>query len=270
MADNWEDSGDDWDNSSDDDEELDKRLGLINVGNANTGKNKFDDEEDLAVKEKEQRERNAKQTVRTKGNSLASKKAEEKERLEEEDLARKVMEIESNMEENMTSDERRLLEKKRVEESDNALTDDLFSGLDNVRSKSDSGSAGGGKKANAGDIVIMKDLKDHLKHARKIGQCVKQHEKTHLASVFLKECIMECKDILDDDAVAELIKALNIIKNEKVASGKRKVKGQAQKSQKKDKAAAAKAKKIQEELYGKNDQFDNYDDYGAQYEDDFF
>ena len=75
---------------------------------------------------------------------------------------------------------------------------------------------------------------------------------------------------MDDDAVSDLIKTLNVIKNEKVAAAKRKVKGQAQKSQKKDKAAIAKAKKLQEELFGDNDQYDDYDEYGAQYEDDFF
>ena len=62
-----------------------------------------------------------------------------------------------------------------------------------------------------------------------------------------------------------------MIKNEKVAAAKRKVKGQAQKSTKKrDKKEEAKAKKMAEELYGANDKFDEYDDYGAQYEDDFF
>jgi hypothetical protein len=54
-----------------------------------------------------------------------------------------------------------------------------------------------------------------------------------------------------------------------VAAAKRKVKGQAQKA-KKDKAAETKAKKLQQELYGDNDYVDQYDDYGANYEDAFF
>lgn len=63
---------------------------------------------------------------------------------------------------------------------------------------------------------------------------------------------------------------MNVIKNEKVAAAKKKVKGQAQKA-KRDKAAEAKAKKLQEELYGDHDKYiDKYDDYGDQYEDDFF
>ena len=91
-----------------------------------------------------------------------------------------------------------------------------------------------------------------------------------MATTFLKECIQESKDALDDDAITEIIKVCNVIKNEKVAAAKKKVKGQAQKSKKKDKAAEKKAKQMAVELYGDNDQFDDYDQYGADYEDAFF
>jgi len=218
-----------------------------------------------------------KKTLKTKGKALAEKKRIEQERKEEEELARKAMEMENQLEQNMTAEERRMLATKRVEDADNALTDDLFGGVDDGPSSMAGASASASASAgaatgviNAGAVVKMKDLKDHLKHARKVGQCIKDHGKVHLAAAFLKECITECKPVLDDDAVTELIKTLNIIKNEKVAAAKRKVKGQAQKSQKKDKAVIAKAKKLQEELYGDNDRYDDYDDYGAQYEDDFF
>ena len=74
----------------------------------------------------------------------------------------------------------------------------------------------------------------------------------------MKEVLTESKDVLDDDAITDIIKTCNVIKNEKVAEAKRKVKGQAQKSKKKDKVAEAKAKKMAEELYGANDKFDEY------------
>ncbi len=61
-----------------------------------------------------------------------------------------------------------------------------------------------------------------------------------------------------------------MIKNDILAAAKRKVKGQAQKSKKKDKVAEKKAKNLAVELYGDNDQYDEYDDYGADYEDAFF
>jgi len=90
-----------------------------------------------------------------------------------------------------------------------------------------------------------------------------------LASAFLKESIDQLKDLLDDDAITDIIKTCNVIKNEKVVAAKRKVKGQAQKA-KKDKAAETKAIKLQKELYGENDAYDEYDDMGADYEDAFF
>mmetsp|Transcript_7549 Transcript_7549/g.10813 ORF Transcript_7549/g.10813 Transcript_7549/m.10813 type:complete len:267 (+) Transcript_7549:233-1033(+) len=266
MADNWDDSDDDWDNDSDD---LDARLNLNKTGaSAPTPAPVFDDEEDLAVVEKVQYQKASNAVLKAKGNALAEKKRAEQERKEEEELARKAMEIEAEMEANMSIDERRQLEKKRVEDADNALTDDLFGAVDNVSKKE---GAGGGKAMGAGDTVVLKDLKDHLKHATKVGQCLKKNGKIHLAVAFIKECIQESKDVLDDDAITEIIKVCNVIKNEKVAEAKRKVKGQAQKATKKrDKKEEAKARKMAEELYGANDVVDEYDEYGAQYEDDFF
>ncbi len=87
---------------------------------------------------------------------------------------------------------------------------------------------------------------------------------------FVKKGLQECKDVLDDDALMELIKEMNIIKNKKVVATKREVKGQAQKT-KRDKAAELKAKHLQVKLYGDGDTLlDKYDEYGKQYEDEFF
>jgi translation initiation factor 3 subunit J len=86
----------------------------------------------------------------------------------------------------------------------------------------------------------------------------------------LKELIQQSADVLDDDAITDIIKTCNVIKNEKVQAGKRKVKGQAQKSKKTDKVAAAKAKKVQEEIFGDSNKYDTYDEIGEDYEDDFF
>lgn len=87
---------------------------------------------------------------------------------------------------------------------------------------------------------------------------------------FFKEALQECRDIFDDEALTDLIKVMNIIKNEKLLAAKRKVKGQAQKV-KRDKASELKAKQLQAELYGDGDVLlDKYDQYGEQYEDDFF
>lgn len=262
MSGNWDDSSDEWDQS---DDELDARLGLTTSTATNTKAPVFDDdEEDLALIEAKQKEIVIQSSLKTRGKKLAAKKKELEDRKEEEEIARKVMELEADMESNMTIDERRELERRRVEEADNALTDDLFGAVENVK-----GGPGLGGQA-AGDTVNMTDLKDHLKHAKKVAQCLKKNAKVHLATTFLKECIMESKDVLDDDSISEIIKVCNVIKNEKLAATKRKVKGQAQKSKKKDKAAEAKAKKMAVELYGENEEFDDYDEYGAEYEDSFF
>merc|ERR1712232_233072 len=148
-----------------------------------------------------------------------------------------------------------------------AMADDLFGGgLD------DGPSLGGGpvKGIMSGDKVVLKDLKDHLRHAKKVGECMQGHGKINLCAAFLKEVIQQCKDQLDDDAITDIIKSCNVIKNEKVQQAKRKVKGQAQKSKKADKAAKKKALDIHNDVFGDNDNYDQYDDMGGAYEDDFF
>jgi translation initiation factor 3 subunit J len=259
MADNWDDE---WDAADDDDDELDKKLGLKKMAeNLPT----FDDEEDLALKEREEMDRHQTTILKKKGNALLSKKQAELERQEELELARKAMELEAQLEANLSSDELRALKQKQIEDADNALTDDLFGGVDNSVGKGVAESV----PAQAGDKVVMTDIKDHLKHARKVAECLRGHGQIHLAATFFKEAIQQSKDVLDDDAVADLIKTLNVILNEKVKAQKQKVKGQASKP-KKDKVAIIKAQKVQVDTFGDNDKFDKYDVYGEDYEDSFF
>jgi len=161
----WDDSDDDWDKS---DSELDARLGL--AAPAKTSAPVFDDEEeDLAAIEKKRNASLNQESLRSKGKTLASKKKAEQDRKEEEEIARKAMELEAEFESNMTIDERRALQQRRVEEADNALTDDLFGAVEGVRG----GAVAAKGDVAAGDTVKMKDLKDHLKHARKVAQCLK-------------------------------------------------------------------------------------------------
>jgi translation initiation factor 3 subunit J len=98
----------------------------------------------------------------------------------------------------------------------------------------------------------------------------KGHGKINLCSAFLKEVIQQCKDVLDDDAITDIIKSCNVIKNDKLQQAKRKVKGQAQKSKKVDTMAKKKAMDIHNDVFGDNDNYDKYDDIGGAYEDDFF
>ncbi|VEU41261.1 unnamed protein product [Pseudo-nitzschia multistriata] len=260
MADNWDDdSDDDWDV---DDDALDAKLGLNKSAPAPV--NNFDDEEDLALKEKAEQDRLDKINLKKKGSALAAKKQAEKDRQDDLEIARKALELEAEMEANMTLDERKLMQRKREEESELDMMGDAFGG--------GIGDGGVGRKGvqQAGDKVVMKDMKDHMKHARKVADCMKGHGKIHLTSIFIKEVIQQSKDLLDDAAISDIIKTCNVIKNEKVQASKRKVKGQAQKSKKQEKIEKAKAQAIQNELFGDSNQYDEYDEYGEEYEDAFF
>lgn len=161
MADNWDDSDDDdWDV---DDDALDAKLG---IKKADEPANNFDDEEDLALKEKQEQEAANKIALKKKGSALAAKKQAEKDRADDLEIARKALELEAEMEANMTIDERKMMERKRQEEAELDMMGDAFGG----------GIADGGVGRgvqNAGDKVVMKDMKDHMKHARKVADCMK-------------------------------------------------------------------------------------------------
>lgn len=256
MTDNWDDSDDEWDV---DDDDLDKKLGL----KAEKQLPKFDDEVDLALKEKAAAEAANQVELKKKGNALAAKKQAELDRLEELELAKKAMELEAEAEANMTPEEFRAFKQRQIEEADHALTDDLFGGGAKAV-------AAGGTVAAAGDKLVLKDIKDHLKLARKVATAIEAHGKVHLASSLIIELLQQSKDVLDDNAITDIIKTCNVIKNEKVQAAKRKVKGQAQKSKKTDKVAEARARQVHVETFGDNDKYDEYDEIGHEFEDDFF
>ncbi len=236
---------------------------------SNTSAGAWDDEEeDLAVKEMANAEKLKNMHLAKKGNALKQKKEAEAAAKLEMEVARKAMEMEAEAEANMTEGERKALERKRVEDADMEATNDLFGGMsDGGVGKS---SAGSGNAASAGDTVVIKDLKDGLKHAKKVGAALKKTGNAAVALAHIKELLNESKELFDEDMVGQIISVLNVIKNEKVQAAKRKVKGQANKSKKADKAKEARAKKIQKETFGDNDRYDDYDEYGAQYEDNFF
>lgn len=261
MPDNWDDAGSDDDDWDVDDDQLNQKLGKAQLGDG--GAQAFGDEEDLALKEKAQREKMEHMELKKKGNALAERRKAQKEQDDELEIARKAMEYEAAAEANLTPDELRQRQQRLVEEADHALTDDLFGNIDNKPTVAAAASS-------SGDTLDLKDLKDHLRYARKISDALKGHGKIHLAATLIKEVLQESKDVLDDDAITDIIKICNVIKNEKVQAAKRKSKGQAQKSKKVDKVAEAKARQVQVETFGDNDQYDAYDEIGANYEDAFF
>lgn len=157
MGDNWDDD-DDWDV---DDDALDAKLGIKKEEEETPN---FDEEEDLTLTQKAADEKAKQENLKKKGSALAAKKQAEKDRQEELEIARKAMEMEAELEAKMSPDERRALERQRIEEADHALTDDLFGAVDKMTIS---------KTTAAGDKVVMKDVKDHMKHARKVAACLK-------------------------------------------------------------------------------------------------
>lgn len=160
MTDNWDDDEDDWDA---DDDEIDKKLGLAKTEPLND----FDEEEDLALKEKREADAAALAENKKKGTALLAKKRAEADKQEELELARRAMELEAEAEANMTPDELRAFKRMQIEEADNALTDDLFGGVEAVKSK------GAAAASAAGDKLVLKDLPSHLKHARKVASAMR-------------------------------------------------------------------------------------------------
>jgi translation initiation factor 3 subunit J len=277
MADTWDDgSDDDWDVN---DEDLDARLGLNTTNTtaaSSTNKHQqqvpqFDDEEDLAVIEKAKQEKLQTAELKKKGQALLEKKAAEMARKTEEELARKIMELEAAAEANMTPEQRKELERRRVEDADHAVTEELFGGGAAAAAGTGNTTTTSTTTANSsGTTLVLKDMKDHLKHAMVVGNALREHGKILWALAFFREAIQQSADVLDDAAVTELIKILNVLKNEKVQAAKRKTKGAPQKSKKNDKAAAAQARKIQTETFGDSDKYDKYDEMGGEFEDAFF
>ena len=163
MTSNWDDGSDedDWDV---DDDALDQKLGLKKAEPANN----FDDEEDLALKEKAAKDKAALQELKKRGNALADKKAKEAKAKEDAEIARREMEEEEKMMANLSIEERRALERQRQEQGEMDMLEDAFG------TGGQDGGVGGGKVAQqAGDKVVLKDMKDHLKHARKVATAMK-------------------------------------------------------------------------------------------------
>jgi Translation initiation factor eIF3 subunit len=269
MADNWDD-GDDDDDWDVDDAQLDLKLGKTTATAAAVVPT-FDDEEDLAVTEKALLEKTAHIELAKKGHALAEKKALERAQQLEAELAKKAMALEAAAEESLTLEERRVRERQRVEEADHALTNDLFGAVERVSNPTTATDAATATSNGAQtQPPPLKDMKDHLKYARTVATALSKHGQIHWTTAFYKEALSQSTAVLDEDAIGELIKMLNVMKNEKVAALKRKVKGQAQKSKKVDKGAEIKARQIQVETFGDNDAYDKYDTIGEKYEDDFF
>ena len=247
----------------------------------------FSDEEDLAVTaaaalQQQQRASNVK-----KGNALKKRQEAEEARRNEEEMAKREIELENEAMSKLSVAERRVLEREKQAEGAMGFFDDDFDGEGSGAGSSDEegadgsgGGGGGGRRgqsssaAAAGGAALkvdLKTIKSTLQTAHMISGAVKGADSTsRMKSTLLKEIINILKDDIDEDGVSEIIKCCNVIKNDKQQASKTKQSAANKKKKKDDKLKQKKAKKIYQETFGDNDCYDGVDDYGAQYEDEYF
>jgi translation initiation factor 3 subunit J len=117
------------------------------------------------LKEKAAQEKVDNVELKKKGSALAAKKKAEEEQKEKEEFARRILEEESAMMSKLSLDEQKEYLRKREMENDIGLLDDSYGG------GRDSSAVGAAQ--HAGDTVALNDMKDHLKHARKVAEAMK-------------------------------------------------------------------------------------------------
>lgn len=232
--DSWEDADDDF---------------VPNIPSLPTG-NWDDEEEDETLKE----EVVVPVELTAAQKALIKKKAEQ----EEQTLANKVKNAQL---ENETSDERKIRERKAVEESDSLLADELFDNIDTAhQAKKSSKSAAGSIAA-----INLSNKQDHVNFG--ITVATKLEKSTAFCvTAFMKEVFTRSQDRLSAEGLDELHAILSKLKETRKIAEDAKLKDKGKtKSRKEEKAKAKKAKEI---YGGEYDYQDEYADYEGM-EDDF-
>ena len=185
--------------------------------------------------------------------ALQLKKAEE---------AARRAKLEALLDENETEEDRKLRERRLVEEGDNELTNELFSG------------AGDEPKVPEVDpnavVIDLKDLKDHLNLCDVLKEKMAKSKRNHIVA-FTKAFIKFHEEAYDVPDLQDMIIILNKFKTEKEAKAKKPTlaKKEEGKGKKKSKKEIMMEKKKHDDLFGDNERHGEYDHYEDQF-DDFF
>jgi|Transcript_14157 hypothetical protein len=190
--------------------------------------NKDDEEEDLALKEPEPVK------VQTSASVLAAqeRKAKEQEKI----FAAKASFADQ---ENETAEERRLREKKQIEDSETALANELLGGS-------------GGKSNNSGDIdsltkglgsLALKTKDDHLKYAKITRSKLEQSSAFNLTAFFKSLTKVLDNERVSAESLTEIIDELTVIRDAKA-------KAAAKQTQKKSKKEIEKQRKEHDDRWG--------------------
>lgn len=182
-------------------------------------------------------------------------------KLQHEAAAAKLARLDAMLDENESPEDRKLRERRMIEEGDHALTDELFSGVTSEETVV--------KDPNA-VTMPLKDLKDHLHLVVTLNEKMAASKQNHVVMFtkeFLKTNSEERFEVAD---LSEMINILTTAKNTKEEKMKKPTaKAKTGKAAKKTKKEVLAEKKKHDDLFGDNDRNGEYDAYEDQF-DDFF
>mmetsp|Transcript_18637 Transcript_18637/g.74415 ORF Transcript_18637/g.74415 Transcript_18637/m.74415 type:complete len:239 (-) Transcript_18637:393-1109(-) len=178
-------------------------------------------------------------------------------RLEQQAEADKTARLEALLDEEETAEDRKLRERRLVEEGDHELTDELF----------------GAKKDDAVDpdavVVKLKDLKDHLALVPTLNEKMAASKPNHVVA-FTKEFLRTNEEKWEATDLADMIAILTAQREAKIkAKQKPTVSKKEQKGKKASKKEQLQAQKRHEDNFGAASGGDKYDQYDDQF-DEFF
>jgi hypothetical protein len=233
--DSWEDADDDF---------------VPNIPNMPTG-NWDDEEEDETLKE---------EVVAPVELSAAQKALIRKK--EEQDELILVNKVKNAQLENETSDQRKVRERKAVEESDSLLADELFDNIDTAHQtkKAPKSSATGSIAA-----INLSNKQDHVNFGITVATKL-ENSTAFCVTAFMKEVFTRSQDRLSAEGLDELHAILTKLKDSRKIAEDAKLKDKGK--PKSQKAVKAKAKKAKEIFGGEYDYQDDYGDF-SNLEDDF-
>jgi len=185
--------------------------------------------------------------------ALIKKKREQ----EEQTLAIKVKNIQLESE---TPDEKKLRERKAVEEADSHLTDELFDNVDSQQSKKVTRTASGGIAA-----ITLANKQDHINFGITVATKLEKST-TFGVTAFMKEVLNRTNSKLSAEGLDELHAILTKLKESRKIAEDAKLRDKGKPVS--QKAAKAKAKLATDTFGGEYDYVDKYDKF-ANLEDDF-
>lgn len=178
-------------------------------------------------------------------------------RMETRAAQEKQSKVDALLTENETTEDRRLRERRVVEESDNELTNELFG---DVKAADDTDSV----------VIKLKDLKDHLTLVVTLNEKMSTSKRNHVVA-FAKEFLRSNLDKFEATDLADFITMLANQREAKLKAQRKPTasKKEQSKSKKQSKKEQLEAQKRHDEKFGAASGGDKYDSYDDQF-DDFF